>query len=344
MKIQVNYNFSDALSKSIYVKRGVRKDGELFTLSDKDVSETTRAAALTALVSQDGSKVFQSPEEAGVNTRATEAFKCYVAIQIHIGPVDVEPTPIDVAGEAEVVLVKAAVAASAVVDQIAALKAQAAVNEAWEKEEAILSLLSAPISEWLRRDHRDFCLVGEYQKVIFSAAIPSRTSDLIALDPRLAARVVEAQAEADRLNAEHDAARRLVLVSHGRADQVERFDADVLPEEELRHVAMQKFFGGINLPTYKPIDESKVQHSDDCDRPDARFCSSDHDGKPLTSAQWASLKKVRAAAPEGSEVSVREHRGWCNTDACDASGVTRYGVRVSISWAGLVLVQEYACG
>lgn len=149
-----------------------------------------------------------------------------------------------------------------------------------------------------------------------------------------------AATEAAELAEAHRIMERAMLLGCGTADQVERYDAGVLPTSEFDTVAKRSLFGWINVPLYVPLKDSDVEHSEHCDDGEVKFATSHHDGA-LKKGQWETLKRIREAAPKDAEVEVREHRGYCND--CDHGVIheIRLGVRVSIKWAGETYTREY---
>lgn len=345
------YNYSDALSKSLYVASGgPLKTGLEFKINSSELSVKAREASLTALVSGRGT-LCSDPREVDVDDRLYAACNWPNGgnVTIKIGPVDTEPLRADALSDVELALVAAAVAASSVLEARHVKRFAAQEAKEKRKEESIRQILGEPLTWWIKGDVGAY-VVGDYQSA--PSGLPNRVSELVAMDPRLASRVKEASAEAERLNEEawkevdkNNAERRALLVEHGAVDMVERFDADVLPEEELRDLACRQLFACMaDLPPYARIKESEIGHTSDCHEPSPRFRATPVEGEPLTFVEWDALKKVRAAAPEGAEVTLMEHSGWCRNDECDSWVVRRRGVRVKLSWAGLDLVQEYACG
>jgi len=80
---------------------------------------------------------------------------------------------------------------------------------------------------------------------------------------------------------------------------------------------------------------------DECDEAghDARYHAEDHDD-PVSPAAYAVLVGIRGAAPDGAEVDIRRHLGWCRRDDCSATA-HRLAVRVRLAWHGLTLSAEY---
>jgi hypothetical protein len=130
-----------------------------------------------------------------------------------------------------------------------------------------------------------------------------------------------------------------LLEELGAPDQIERYNAGVLPEEEFERLAKTKLFAGIDVPLYSSLTDRDVTHVDYCDGR-VKFKSEEYKDS-LTAAQWASLKALRAAVPEGALVELREHSGYCVETGCDEV-VTRLGARVTIEWAGDSYTREYA--
>jgi len=167
-----------------------------------------------------------------------------------------------------------------------------------------------------------------------------------AFDP-IPARAVEfearARAEDEAAKAQiADGTRRLergLLTDYGTVDQVERYDAGVLPADEFVRVAKARLFAPlVDFATYARLDVSDVEHSDECYEGKVKFRSEEYTG-PLSADQWARLQELRTAVPEGAAVELREHTAYCSS--CDEIA-TRLGARVTIEWAGEKYAREYS--
>ena len=184
---------------------------------------------------------------------------------------------------------------------------------------------------------------------------PLHTTGYVAYDLKIVrkhepAAVEEAEREVERLRAaiatekervktEHRRLERGLLTDYGTPNQVERFDAGVLPDEEFERVAKKALFTTFDgFPVYTPLTDGDVDHVEACDEADAKFRSDSYDG-PLDAEEFDTLKRLRAVAPQGVEVEVREHTGYCRY--CDAEA-KRLSVRVTIEFAGCSYQRSYA--
>ncbi len=159
----------------------------------------------------------------------------------------------------------------------------------------------------------------------------------------------EAEREVERLRAEakrvRQEQRRAIVVGQGTEEQLERFDAGVLPNDEFVALAEQQLFAPFEgLAAYVPLVESDLDHVEDCQgdpEDDVRFGSSEADRSEWDADEWAGIKRVRAVAEpvSGATSQVREHRAHCRQ--CQAE-LYRYGVRVSIEYAGERYDREFA--
>jgi hypothetical protein len=132
----------------------------------------------------------------------------------------------------------------------------------------------------------------------------------IQADAEAAKHAAEEKASAER-NAKINAARLAWLREHGTVDQVERFEADVLPEDELFeaiHAAVLPEKLG-EVGEYQIHHSVDVRHKGDCGESPVVWSVEDGNGCTLTATQWAHLKAIRAAAAgiPDAVVDVRKH-------------------------------------
>lgn len=159
----------------------------------------------------------------------------------------------------------------------------------------------------------------------------------------------EAQAEAKRLQDESDRQRleqrRAVVAEHGSTEQLGRFDAGVLPAEEFEPLAQRHLFDRFaELPKFVALTESDLDHVVDCPSDaydDVRFGSTAAERETWDADEWAAITRVRTLAEsmDNATISIRAHRAHCRL--CEAE-IHRYGVRVTIEYAGEKYSQEYA--
>lgn len=132
----------------------------------------------------------------------------------------------------------------------------------------------------------------------------------IQADAEAVKRAAEEKVSAER-NAKIDAARLAWLRQHGTVNQVERFEADVLSENELfeaiRAVVLPEKLG--EAEAYQIHHSVDVEHNDDCGEDSVKWEVEDGSSCTLTATQWACLKSVRAAAAgiPDAVVDVRKH-------------------------------------
>jgi hypothetical protein len=116
-----------------------------------------------------------------------------------------------------------------------------------------------------------------------------------------------------------------------------------LPEAELKRALCDVAFAEIGLPPYVKIDDSELEHSDDCDEPDARVSSEEYGGE-LDAEEWESWTAAKTAIEAaGFEPELRQVRMYCANDGCD-NVVTKLQARASTEIGGVSLVRGYAIG
>jgi len=129
------------------------------------------------------------------------------------------------------------------------------------------------------------------------------------------------------------------------SDALERFDAGVLPEDELAEIVSEHVFAPLSgFRGYDEITEQEVAHECECDVDDVRFSTTDYGG-PLEADEWATLKAIRAAAPHGAKVVVREHVGYQHGhDESDDPEVRRKSIRVTAEFGGRAWKRDFDLG
>lgn len=136
----------------------------------------------------------------------------------------------------------------------------------------------------------------------------------------------EKQAEQERRKAEL----RRLIDEEGLPDQLERFDAGVLPSEELKLLVKRVLFEAFDQFTrYLRLKADDIDHDEDCFDHEPKFTSSP--AESLTAAQWNTLQEIRAAAPKDAVVEARRSMAWCGNCSEDNE---RYWARVTRSFAG----------
>lgn len=155
------------------------------------------------------------------------------------------------------------------------------------------------------------------------------------------------KAERERRRVEARARTLAFLQEHGTESQAERFEAAVLPSDELEKLIEQHYLGGImhRFPAFErmTIDEvcaSCADHGremeDYADGASAEdlFSFQASAADELTGPQWDRLKKIRAQLPEGATAEPRDRWGTCNDDDHDDPGhgyLCRQDVLVKLS-------------
>ncbi len=142
----------------------------------------------------------------------------------------------------------------------------------------------------------------------------------------------------------HAAAIREIVKSHGTPDQIERHEAGVLPAAELKELIIGALFAPLaNLSLYDEITEQEVAAECECELDDVRFSTETLESPELSAEEFARLKAVRAAAPKGAAIEIREHVGYeRNRTGVDDPEVRRRSIRVSIPFAGTKYHRPYA--
>ena len=150
------------------------------------------------------------------------------------------------------------------------------------------------------------------------------------------------QARSEALARANQTALRDLIGGHGTPDQLERFDAGVLPCAERSGLVRSVLFARMDLPLYCRITDEEVVDACDCDADDVVFNTYDHEGD-LTADQWAALKAIRAQAPDGATITVRGHVGYARGHSSESDPeVRKLSVRVTVEFAGEKVRQEYA--
>lgn len=111
------------------------------------------------------------------------------------------------------------------------------------------------------------------------------------------------------------------------SDVLERFEADVLPEAELKQILADKLFGGIDCTRYEKLIESDLpEHDESCDEPRVKYQSESYDGV-MTAEQWSNYKALgEATKPLGLTPELRIHSVYCEN--CTAR-TSRLSARVT---------------
>ena len=173
-------------------------------------------------------------------------------------------------------------------------------------------------------------------------------------DHVLAVEIRRRQAVAKQRKEEQEQARAAVqktalrawIAEHGTPDQVERFDADLLPEKELKIVMGDWAFSALeDYQLYELITESEVKS---CVEERYQFCEVEFrsiDPAELTAEQWAKLKDLRAAVllqiPEIT-IEAKLHQGTLDTSEVRWGVVERMAARAVATVEGIEVVRNFA--
>jgi hypothetical protein len=139
---------------------------------------------------------------------------------------------------------------------------------------------------------------------------------------------------------------RTWVVAYGSSEQLERFDAGVLPPEELAALIEPHLFAPLNgFERYTLLEDADVDHEPNCRRPDIRFRTRPHASaliSGLDADEWQRVKSMRAAvAGRDNRVEVREHQALCR--GCDPKvRLVRLSVRVTVVGSYSKYRREYA--
>lgn len=153
-------------------------------------------------------------------------------------------------------------------------------------------------------------------------------------------RIEKARNEATK--AANQAAIRTALAG-APAHIVERWEAGRLPESELKSALASALFGAIDLQRYEKIEDSEVEHDENCSDPEIKVKACEYDGE-LDAEEWESWKAAKAAIEAaGFEAELRQVTAYCTDDDCSGS-VSRLQARVEAEVGGVTVIRAYAVG
>ncbi len=142
----------------------------------------------------------------------------------------------------------------------------------------------------------------------------------------------EAKLQAEQSRKEHLWAH---IREHGTDEQRERLDVGMLPHDEAVESLRERLFAPVDArPLYRRIEDKDV-----CDE-GQKVTYKTIELDEATADQWTALKAIKAQVPEGSELTIREHRAFCECEG--HSKVVRYGILVKITDGPITLSREYA--
>jgi len=129
------------------------------------------------------------------------------------------------------------------------------------------------------------------------------------------------------------------------ADQIERFDAGVLPEAELRQTIADWAFAALSdFSLFEKITRGDVVAALDRDDEDAEVKAAVYRTLPapsLTSEQWQKIKAMRTACP-GAVIEPILHQGSLDDNDTPWDAVERVGAVAKMTVAGIEVRREYA--
>lgn len=161
--------------------------------------------------------------------------------------------------------------------------------------------------------------------------------------PRDLAARAEAVREARKEAAESANMRAIeAALSTAPSHVLERWQAERLPKSELTEALANVAFAALDLPRYEKLQDSDVEHSDECDdQSDTRVRTTEYDGE-LDAEEWESWKTVKAAIEAaGFEAELRKAEIYCAT--CRESH-TRLQARATTTIGGINVMRNYAIG
>lgn len=153
----------------------------------------------------------------------------------------------------------------------------------------------------------------------------------------------EKQAEADRQQFIRE-----FLSAHGAPDQVERFDADLLPENELLAALTTHVFSPVaDLSQYENMTSEDVHSASDIEGSELGYEAIFRVIEPdsLTADQWAGVKYIRQRLTDAGingTSDIRLHQGSLNTNDSPWGICESLGLRVKVQFGPFELMREFA--
>lgn len=140
---------------------------------------------------------------------------------------------------------------------------------------------------------------------------------------------------------------RTFLAEHGTPDQVERFDAGLLPEKEyLDAMAEQVFAPFKDFPLYQKMMRAEVyealsaEQGELVDAGDLKAQFRAADATEATAAEWQTLKQIQAAMPD-AECKLRLHEASFDHEDIPWGVISRKGIQVKAKLGPFSFVREY---
>jgi hypothetical protein len=147
----------------------------------------------------------------------------------------------------------------------------------------------------------------------------------------------------------------LEALEKGTTDQRERYHESVLPDEELTGLARVELFANfLGLSRWASRDhlrlERELKHGSHTAL-STNIAYETAEVTELTAEEWATLRRIQGAAEQtrkhqwivrpGATVTVEPSTHWASCSVCEAE-TFRSSAKVTIQWAGRLLVREYA--
>jgi hypothetical protein len=152
----------------------------------------------------------------------------------------------------------------------------------------------------------------------------------------------ETVAEVERRNNQRIAAREAQIegwiAEHGTDNQKKRHAAGLLPDKEIVDEIRDDAFRELDMvyERYEPLTAGDIPCTCEYEGPDVSYNADD--AETATAEEFDRLEEIKQDAPEGAEVTLREHVGTC--DRCDEI-VKRKGVLVRLSVGVFNFGREY---
>lgn len=151
-------------------------------------------------------------------------------------------------------------------------------------------------------------------------------------------------------------AKATAIRAWGTPDQVERYEAGVLPDEEALALIRDRVFAPLSsFPRYQTIDKADVRKASYANRDEETLGTTidfeAEDTAEFSARRWAAFKAIKLAAETCTKLNTfeaaetvqlvgRVHRG--GFEEASAWLIERYSAKVTIVWQGWKFSREYA--
>jgi len=141
---------------------------------------------------------------------------------------------------------------------------------------------------------------------------------------------------------------RVLLELHGTVNQTERYEAGLLPDDELFALARVVLFSSFgDFRRWVKLAPADLMHRRGC-HGDVTFAT--QPAPDLNAEEWAFYKTIIDAAADANETLLRRYRTSCDVSIVDHIGtcvvcgakVSAKAASVRIEWAGRPLSREYS--